>query len=64
MAKKKEKKIGFKCASCGSEDVVKDAYAVWSEDDQEWVLDATYDNTDCNGCDSKDVSLEEYELED
>lgn len=38
------------CAACGSEDVLRDAYAVWNREKGEWVLLDTYDSYDCNEC--------------
>ena len=49
------------CRRCGSDDVLRDAYAVWSVEDQEWVLHDTYDHAYCNNCEG-DTSLIEKEL--
>lgn len=38
------------CTRCGSDDVRRDAYAIWSIPNQEWELLATFDNTDCEQC--------------
>lgn len=38
------------CATCGSSDVLKDAYAVWDNASQQWELNSTYDDTTCNNC--------------
>lgn len=45
----KEKPI---CHTCGSDNVRKDAYAVWNEEKQEWELDTTYDDTACMDCEN------------
>lgn len=46
-------KVKKVCKHCGSSDVSKDAYAVWDEDKQEWVLDIFHDSNgyceECNG---------------
>ena len=54
-------KITIVCSHCGSDDVMRDAYAVWSVEDQEWVTHSTYDNAYCYNC-SGDTSLIEKEL--
>ena len=39
------------CRSCGSENVVCDAWAKWNRTAQEWELDQTFDDTFCRDCD-------------
>lgn len=42
------------CGTCGSEDVLSDAYAEWDVGKQEWVLSATFDKgAYCNNCDGE-----------
>ena len=53
--------ITIVCNRCGSDDVMRDAYAVWSIEDQEWVTHSTYDHAYCYNCDG-DTSLIEKEL--
>ncbi len=43
----KEKPI---CAKCGSDDILKDAYACWDVDAQDWVLNSTLDELVCEEC--------------
>ena len=38
------------CKHCGSENVVKDAWAEWDEDKQEWVLQQVFDYDYCTDC--------------
>ncbi len=38
------------CATCGSENVRRDADAVWNVEKQEWELCAVYDNATCEKC--------------
>lgn len=38
------------CRHCGSEDVVRDAWASWDVEAQEWVLDQFFDNAYCRSC--------------
>lgn len=57
--------IRFRCPECGSTDgVVRDAFASWDEDTQEWVLSSVYDNFSCNECGANDIDPEEEEIED
>ena len=39
-----------RCASCGSADILRDAYACWDVDTQEWVLHSCYDEYRCEAC--------------
>lgn len=41
------------CASCGSADILRDAYACWDADTQQWVLHSCYDEYRCETCDSQ-----------
>lgn len=43
------------CIACGSENVLKDAYAEWDNEKQKWVLFHTYDDSYCQDCDSEDI---------
>ena len=60
-----ESKIKMVCPRCGSDDdVVRDAYASWSVQAQDWVLSSTHDAFACNACgadfkDPKEVWFEE-----
>ncbi|AYO75474.1 MULTISPECIES: hypothetical protein [Sphingomonadaceae] len=38
------------CDHCGSDNVTKDAVAVWDVETQAWVLLSTYDSTTCQQC--------------
>ena len=38
------------CDICGSDDLVKDAAAVWDREAQDWSLSSTYDSTTCQTC--------------
>jgi rRNA maturation endonuclease Nob1 len=44
------KKVKPVCATCGSEEVLSDAYAVWSVEDQCWDLLEAYDAKFCDTC--------------
>ena len=50
------------CEKCGSTLVTRDAWAEWSEDDQDWQLGAVYDYAFCHTCQA-DTHIEERPLE-
>ncbi len=42
------------CKTCGSEDVLCDAYAAWNYEKQEWELSSCFDKgAYCNDCDGE-----------
>lgn len=49
------------CACCGSSSVARDATARWSPQDQKWEMSDTFDNGDCDICQS--TSLEDTPLD-
>ena len=55
--------VVFKCPSCGSTDVSKDAAVRWDAETQQWDVTAIYDNAHCDGCDSEIKSLDEEEVQ-
>ena len=66
MAKKTKeapkKKVQMVCGTCGSTDVLSDAYAQWNTETQAWELSSLFDKgAVCNVCDGetriKEVSL-------
>lgn len=44
-------KIKMLCENCGSDQVYRDAWAEWFEEEQKWVLGVTFDDAHCNECD-------------
>lgn len=42
--------VKYTCPHCGSDEILRDAFAIWDIDQQQWVLDSTYDDFMCNGC--------------
>lgn len=54
-------KINVICEICGSEDIVRDAWAEWDVTTQEWVLKAVFDYARCEACD-EERHLEGVEL--
>lgn len=55
-------KIRKVCSYCGSTEVLKDAFAEWSVEEQTWVLHSCYDESYCNTCEGF-CSLEDEECE-
>lgn len=51
----------FICERCGSDDVVKDAYAVWDEKRQEWSLTSVFDAVTCLEC-GRETTIVEKEI--
>ncbi|MGA3206089.1 MAG: hypothetical protein ABSF12_26645 [Bryobacteraceae bacterium] len=49
----KKKKIVFVCNTCGSEEVLVDAWAEWNKDNQRWELFNTFDAAFCAECDGE-----------
>lgn len=41
------------CEDCGSEHVMRDAWAEWDAEKQDWVLGAVFDYAYCNKCDGE-----------
>jgi hypothetical protein len=41
-----------RCSACGSDDIVRDAWAAWDNSSQDWVLSAVFDAAWCNGCEA------------
>lgn len=43
----------FTCAYCKSDEVLKDAWASWDQDQQDWVLANVFDRAYCNSCEDE-----------
>lgn len=54
------KKIRYTCSTCGSTNIVWDAWASWNEEEQVMELENTFDDCFCNKCEqsTKDVYQE------
>lgn len=61
MTAETPRRVKYVCPHCGSEDLLKDAWAQWDTENQEWTLGATFDHTMCAECDSK-VTPSEVEI--
>lgn len=53
------KKIRMVCATCGSDDVLADAWASWDINSQQWELSQTFDEKYCNNCEDSCKLIEE-----
>jgi len=51
-------KISMVCRTCGSTNVMRDAWAVWDCETQEWTLGNVFDAAQCDDCDGE-TSLDE-----
>ena len=45
-------KIDYVCTKCG-EPVLKDAWASWDTETQQWVLETVFDQAFCSNCDGE-----------
>lgn len=45
-----EPDITIHCKTCGSENVLRDAWAVWNVELQQWELDQIFDHAICDDC--------------
>lgn len=57
------KKINVVCPCCGSKNILKDAYATWNTDAQDWELHSTYDDIVCEDCGEHSKCADEVEIE-
>jgi hypothetical protein len=46
------------CATCGSEDVFRDAWAEWDPEGQRWELGTVFDAAFCAKCDNRTLIRE------
>ena len=54
-------RIDIICGECGGGNVMRDAWAVWDLEEQDWVLGAVFDAGHCDDCE-REARLEETEL--
>lgn len=59
-------KMKMVCGRCGSEEVRRDAWAVWDVDQQDWVLQNVFDYAICEGetCNGDETRIEEVPIDD
>lgn len=55
----KQQRITIKCAECGGSNVMRDAWAVWDDEEQDWILGAVMDEGYCEDCDGEATLTEE-----
>lgn len=55
----KPMKLIMLCRYCESADVVRDAWASWDVEKQEWVLETYFDDAYCNNCEGETKIVEE-----
>jgi len=46
------------CKYCNSDTVLRDAWASWDEDLQDWVLETVFDQGHCGDCDGETTIIE------
>lgn len=51
--------ITIHCATCGSDDVRRDASAAWNVETQEWEIVTVFDTADCETCCSETSLIEQ-----
>lgn len=56
-------KVQMVCSHCGSDDVMRDAWAEWDVEKQDWVLSSVYDHTYCEGCEGETTLSEALVVE-
>lgn len=54
-------KLKMTCRECGSENVLRDAWAEWDYESQEWVLQNVFDAAFCEDCEGE-CSIDETEV--
>lgn len=47
-------RIKWECKDCGSDAILKEAWAEWDVENQQWTLSSDYDEFFCEGCSSDD----------
>jgi hypothetical protein len=57
----KQSRVTMVCSTCGSENVLVDAWAEWDVENQSWVVAETFKNAICNECDGE-CSINEKKL--
>ena len=50
--------IEIVCKFCGGTNVMRDAWAVWDRDKQDWVLGSVFDAAQCDDCDGETSLIE------
>ena len=59
MAEPEKKKLKMVCSTCGSDQVLRDAWAEWDVASQDWVLQNVFDAAYCEKCEGETSINEE-----
>ena len=51
-------KVKYQCPHCNSDEILRDAYASWNVDSQQWELENVFDYTICNQCEREVSPIE------
>lgn len=54
-------RMSMRCGICGSENVMRDAWAEWDATSQAWFLGSVFDAAFCNDCEA-DATIAEQPL--
>lgn len=57
-------KVSMHCPSCGSTAILRDAFAEWDVESQEWLLCSVFDSWNCDNCGYEAREPEEREIDD
>jgi predicted Zn-ribbon and HTH transcriptional regulator len=55
--------VRFLCPQCKADAVLRDAFAEWDEETQEWSLSSVFDSFSCNSCGAEFKDPDEEEIE-
>lgn len=55
-------KVRMVCRTCGSENVLRDAFAEWDVENQSWVLQNVFDDATCDDC-GKETRIDEVPID-
>ncbi|WP_454883040.1 DUF5983 family protein [Sphingomonas oryzagri] len=53
------RRITIRCTACGSGNVMRDAWATWDDEAQDWVLGALFDAAFCEDCETDGTLVEQ-----
>lgn len=61
LATTKSQRVAIVCSTCGSENILVDAWAEWDVESQSWVVAETFKTAVCGACNGE-CSVSEKEL--
>lgn len=56
--------VSMHCPKCGSPAILRDAFAEWDVESQEWLLCSTFDSWTCDNCGLETDEPEERPIDD